>query len=89
MQELTGTNKKYQGLKEYDWNETVTSEEKHVQRIRKLAEREVSKKMKQEFIRKKKEQEEIRQKKRAEYLQRKEEREQREQQREEARKLRD
>lgn len=43
--ELTGTDKKYQGMKDFEWNETVTSEQKHVQRIRKLAEKEDIKKL--------------------------------------------
>lgn len=46
VRELTSTDKRYQGIKEFEWNETVTSEQKHVMRIRKLAEKEVQKKMK-------------------------------------------
>lgn len=36
VKELTTTDKRVQGLKDFEWNETVTSEQKLVNRVRKL-----------------------------------------------------
>lgn len=35
---LLQTDKRFQGIQAYEWNDTVTKEEKHIQRIKKIAE---------------------------------------------------
>ena len=44
MNSLVVTDKRVVGLKEYEWNDTVTREEKHAQRVKKLARVEEKKK---------------------------------------------
>ena len=44
VKDLTETDKRVAGLKDFEWNETVTPEQKFVTRVRKLAEKETQKK---------------------------------------------
>jgi len=47
VRELTTVDKRVQGLKDFEWNETVTPESKHHERQKRLAQAEKEKKRKQ------------------------------------------
>jgi len=44
VNQLTVVDKRVAGLKDFEWNETVTTEQKHIERVRKLADVENQKK---------------------------------------------